>query len=148
MTLICVILTLMYIVSPMSRVAALWVTPQGVDIHCSHPGPVTEPLTELGTRVGPSTFVVDHSVVEEALSALDRAGFVWSLGERIVPRTWAQRMFAEIPADCHDRLFDAVWTALDGLDEHRALLRTAKPAPTPDPAEHEHGHEHEHERTS
>jgi len=125
----------------MSRVAALWYTPEGVDVHCSHPGPVLDLLNSIGTRTGPSSFVVDHGAVEDVLNALDRAGFTWSIGEQVPPRTWAQRMFAEVPDSHHEELYRATWDALDGLDDHRALLRTARPRP-------DHEHPHEHERTS
>ena len=112
----------------MERIAAIWTDEHGLSVRCSDEAEATATFAALGgirDLDGSTRFPIE--VEEPVLAALDRLGFVWALGRRVVPRTWAERVFAEIPTDRHEPVFSALWSALDGLADHQALLAAAVP---------------------
>ncbi len=86
------------------------------------------PLGEIGACPGPTpgTWMLASGDLEPLLSLLDRCGYHWTLAHRgDPPRTWAERLFAEVPTDHHAALFAACRSALADVPDHLALLEFA-----------------------
>ena len=111
----------------MNRVAAVLVEGESVVVHVSDPHGIADVFAELGGEAeaeGTYRFSVDR--IEDVLTALDRGGFVWAMGGSLIPRTWAQRLFAELPPELHEPAFNALHEVLGSAQDHRAMLESAR----------------------
>lgn len=116
------------------RVAALWVDATNVVVHLAGGRPPTDDsiaqqLTALGATYDSSLsmWCAPARCVELITAALDRAGYVWAADHREVPRTWAERVVAELPPDVAISVLPALHRGLhdEGAVDHAALLAHA-----------------------
>lgn len=110
----------------MARVAVVRFDGSSVALHLD-PGPVPAELTALlgsfdASAPEPGTWVLGPSALEPLCSVLDRLGVVWGLSTPSAPRTWAERLFAEVPPRHHRALLAALRLLLDSEPDHRAVL--------------------------
>lgn len=108
-------------------VAALFATIDGVVVVASDWGPVLEGLVLLGGRFDGERVELPLEALEEAGAMLDRHGYVWAADTTRAPRTWAERLFAEVPAVLHEVVYVALCEALAGEvgRDARAVLAMA-----------------------
>lgn len=97
----------------MTLVAALWFDEVNVVVHLSDDAPVAGALRNLdGERDGLlNQWVVPNWQLEPVCSLLDRCGYTWAVDDKNAPRTWAERLFAEVARTHHEE----VRTALDSI---------------------------------
>lgn len=122
-------------ICPMRGVAAIWVDEGDLVIHLIGDGNcgselstwgTGEPTVETPAAIGERVVVrVPSRWGEEVLSTLDRCGYVWALGPRFEPRTWAERLFAEVHPVHHDELLESLRVVLHDNADHRGLLEDA-----------------------
>lgn len=68
--------------------------------------------------------------LEDVCARLDRAGVHWAVGGKLVPRLWAERLFAELPPHLHARAYLALLevftsTRSQAAADHAAVLQAA-----------------------
>lgn len=120
----------------MIRLAVIEIVPGGSRINCSvtHGTRIAPALRSLGgeTVHRSDEWALPAGQLEPLQCLLDRHGYRWALqpaeGQ---PRTWAERLVAEVPADHRGRVVDACSRALADCPDHLALLRLAWGTPQP-----------------
>jgi hypothetical protein len=112
----------------MQRVAAVWRDAANLSIHLSDEAARPE-LLQLGATYDPGLDVWTAAPVllEPVCSLLDRAGYVWAVDHRDAPRTWAERVCAELPPRALHFVAPHLLWLFDSLGEHdhAAVLRHA-----------------------
>lgn len=112
----------------MQRVAAVWCDTANLFIHISDDA-VRSELMQLGAKFDPGLDVLTAppSLLEPVCSLLDRTGYVWAVDHRDAPRTWAERVCAEIPPRALRFVAPHLLWLFNELGEHdhAAVLRHA-----------------------
>jgi hypothetical protein len=103
----------------MARVCVLWVDGDQVRMFLSHRDPsLAAALAADGSEEG-GEIVFPVARLEEVCSELDRAGFVWAVDRRFAPRTWAERLFDEVPRHLWEDVLEALRPVLASPDGDR-----------------------------
>lgn len=82
----------------MQRVAAVWRDTTNLFIHVSDDAARPD-LLQIGATFDPGldVWTAPPALLEPVCTLLDRTGYVWAVDHRDAPRTWAERVCAELP---------------------------------------------------